>query len=246
MNKWIILIAMISLMGLVSPVASGEVYLDYDFPEGVSWQTGGFEVYDIIVRGEIAGQGKVSYSSIEMMNEDAYRVEWEQSWASSETETTQINLDVKMRASDLKAHMSSLITTIGDREWRFEGNYTGQSLEFISYFPGEDEPGDASMMISSRFHDADLLPFLLRNIPFVQGNFVTLSIVDVASHSFMTPIPRVIGTEIVETSNTQYDCWIVSWSIGGETYQAWYSRNDKHYLVKIRYPDRELLLNYHS
>jgi len=246
MKRWLILLITLVMVTAMAPGARSEVFLDYDFPEGVVWQIGGFEVYDIMVRGEPVGTSRIEYSTMEMANEEAYRVEWFQEWTSGENETTTIDIDVKMRASDLKAHMARRTYTVGENEWRFEGNYTGNNLEFLSYYPGEETANQASIMRSTKFHDADLVPFILRNIPFVDGNIVTFSVIDVAQHSFVTPIPRIVGSEIVETTNTQYDCWIVNWSVGMESYTAWYSKNEKHYLVKVRYSDREIVLNHHS
>jgi hypothetical protein len=55
-----------------------------------------------------------------------------------------------------------------------------------------------------------------------------------------------MGSEIVETANTQYDCWVVTVSLGSEGFTAFYSKTDNNFLVKVRYNDRELVLNHHS
>jgi len=246
MKRWLMTLSAISILAFVSPGARSEVFLDYDFPDGVVWQIGGFEVYDVMVRGEVAGTSRIDYSSLEMADARAYRIEWHQEWSSDENETTTVDVDVKMRASDLKALMASRVYKVGDEEWRFEGNYTSENLSFLSYPPGEAEPSEAILMRTTRFHDADIVPFILRNIPFADDNIVTFSVVDVSQHSFVTPIPRIVGSEIVETANTQYDCWIVNWSVGRVSYTAWYSKNDKHYLVKVHLPERDLVLNHHG
>jgi len=246
MKHWLKALVPVVLLLAQSSGARSEVYMDYDFPDGVNWRIGGFEAYDVMQRGEVVGEAKVQYSQITMMDQPTYRLEWTQSWASGENETTTIDVDVKMLASSLKALMSSRIVNVGDQEWRFEGNYTGQSLQFGAYYPGEAEREESSLTRGGRFCDADALPFLLRNIPFEEGNFVTMTVVDVSTHSFVTPIASVAGTEIVETANTQYDCWVVSVSLGSEGFTAWYSKNESHYLVRIRYADRDIVLNHHS
>lgn len=245
MKNRIIFLSLIALIFLC-PVARGEVFMDYDFAQGLVWQVGGFEAYDIIQRGEVIGEARVDYSSLEMLDEDAIRLEWAQSWVDSDDESMEIDIDVKMHADDLKALMATHLLTIGEEEWTFEGNYTGESLVFGSYYPGEAERREASLTRGGRFADADVLPFLLRNIPFEDGNFVTLTVVDVRTQSFVTPIASVMGSELVETSNTQYDCWVVNVSLGNNGFTAWYSKTENHYLVKIRYSDRDIVLNHHS
>jgi hypothetical protein len=71
-------------------------------------------------------------------------------------------------------------------------------------------------------------------------------VVNVSQHRFITPIAKITGSEVVETSTTQYDCWTVAVTIGTEAFTAWYSKNDEHYLVRIRYSDRDIVLNHHS
>lgn len=245
MKRAAIILFILGILVLSTQPASSEVYTDYDFPE-VVWQIGGFEVYDVMQRGEVVGESRIEYSEITMLDEPAYRLVWNQSWQSGEEETTEIQSDVKMRASNLKALMSSRTVRIGDEEWRFEGNYTGRTLEFGAYYPGEAQREEASLTRGGNYHDADILPFLLRNIPFEEGNFVTISVVDVETHSFVTPIAQVAGSEIVETANTQYDCWVVNVSMGMNGFTAWYSKSEEHYLVQIRYSDRDIVLNHHS
>ncbi len=245
-KRLIILTGILAIVALSSPSAMSEVYMDYDFADGVTWKIGGFEVYDIYQRGEAVGESRVDYSQLTMLDQPAYRVEWTQSWTDENEETTLVEVDVKMLASNLHALMASRKVVIGEEEWSFEGNYTGHSLEFGSYYPGEAEREEASLTRGGRYHDADILPFLLRNMPFEDGNFLTLSVVDVSMHSFVTPIAKVQGSELVETANTQYDCWVVNVSMGTEGFTAWYSKTDDHYLVKIRYTDREIVLNHHS
>ena len=245
MKRLAILTMILASLALTAQPAISDVYTDYDFPDGVYWQIGGFEVYDIMQRGEVIGEAQVDYSQITMLDEPAYRVTWTQSWTVDE-QTTEFTSDVKLRAPDLKALMSSRTIVVGEEEWRFEGNYTGQSLEFGAYYPGEPQREEASLSRGGNFSDADVLPFLFRNIPFEDGNFVTLSVVDVETHSFVTPIAQVVGSELVETENTQYDCWVVNVSMGMSGFTAWYSKSDKHYLVQIRYSDRDIVLNHHS
>jgi len=246
MKRYVNLLMILLLVGFLAPRAQSEVYMDYEFPDTVLWQIGGFEVYDVMQRGAVVGESTVGYSKMEMLNEPAYRIEWTQSWTTAEGEKNEISADVKMRSSDLKALMATSVLKIGDEEWRYEGNYTGQTLEFGTYYPGKAQREEASLTRSGRYHDMDILPFLLRNIPFEEGNFITLTVVDVSTHSFITPIASVVGSEIVETATTQYDCWVVNVSVGIEGFTAWYAKNDQHFLVKIRYNDRELVLNHHS
>jgi len=246
MKCWTFLLVLLILVCSVSPQARSDVFMDYDFTDGLVWQIGGFEVYDVMQRGEIVGEARIEYSGLTMMDQPAVRVEWTESWTDEDGETTIIDTDVKMIQSDLKALMSTHVRTIGEDEWRFEGNYTGETLVFGAYYPGEAQREEASLSRGGRFCDTDILPFLLRNIPFDDGNFVTLTTVDVKSHSFITPIASVMGSEIVETANTQYDCWVVNISLGSDGFTAYYSKTDTHFLVKVRYNDRELVLNHHS
>lgn len=234
------------LLVTISPRADSEVYMDYEFPDGVVWVQGSFEAYDILQRGEIVGEARVDYGQLTMMDEPAIRIEWDQSWTDTDGVENSFSSDSKMRSSDLRALMSTLAVTVGDEEWQYEGNYTGDTLLFGAYFPGVAERNEATLSRGGRFCDADALPFLLRNIPFEEGVFVTLMVVDVTNHRFVTPIAKVTGSEIVETANTQYDCWTVSVTLGSVGFTAWYSKNDMHYLVRLRYADRDMLLNHHS
>ena len=52
MKRLIIFSVIFSLMVISSPQAIGEVYMDFDFADGVVWHPGGFESYDILIRGE--------------------------------------------------------------------------------------------------------------------------------------------------------------------------------------------------
>lgn len=246
MKRLIVFGVIFSLMVFNSPQAIGEVYMDFDFADGVLWHRGGFESYDILMRGEKVGTARVDYSQMTMLDATAYRVEWEQTWTDLDGTENHITSDSKMRASDLKVYMSTRIVTIDEDEWRFEGNYTGDSLVFGAYLPGVTNRQESSLTRSGRYCDADILPFLLRNIPYEIGNFITLMVVDVQTHSFITPIAKVTGSEIVETANTQYDCWVVTASLGRDAFTAWYSKNEEHYLVRIRFADRDIVLNHHS
>jgi hypothetical protein len=246
MKRVLITISVITILCLLSPGARSEVYMDYQFPDGINWAIGGFETYDIILRGEVIGEARIDYHNLTMMDANAFKLEWNQSWTNEDGTTSSVNTDSRMRASDFKSYMVTRIETVGDEEWRFEGNYTGENLQFGAYYPGEAERVESNLTRSGRFCDLDILPFILRNIPFEEGNFVTLNAIDVSTHSFVTPIATVSGSEIVETTNTQYDCWAVNVSLGNNGFTAWYSKNDKHYLVKIRYNDREVVLNHHS
>jgi hypothetical protein len=220
--------------------------MDYNFPDGIVWEAGNFETYDILQRNEVVGEARVDYSQLTMMDESAFRIEWEQSWTDLEESEHSIVSDSKMRASDLRAFMSTLTVNVGSEEWKYEGNYVGDNLIFGSYFPGVAEREETTLSRGGMFCDADALPFILRNIPFAEGNFVTLTVVNVSQHRFITPIAKITGSEVVETSTTQYDCWTVAVTIGTEAFTAWYSKNDEHYLVRIRYSDRDIVLNHHS
>ena len=245
--KRIILLGMaLCLLIAVSPRADSEVYMDYEFPEGIVWTAGNFEAYDILQRGEVVGQARIDYSQMTMADEPAFRIEWEQNWTDMGGIENSVSLDAKMRASDLRAYMSTLVIRNNDDEWQYEGNYTGNDIIFGVYYPDDAEREESSLPRGGRFCDSNALPFLLRNIPFEEGNFVTLTVVDVSSHRFVTPIAKVTGSEIVETANTQYDCWTVSVTLGEAGFTAWYSKNDKHYLVRVRYSDRDIVLNHHS
>lgn len=230
---------------LPCPPARSEVFMEYDFSGGVVWQIGGFEVYDVMQRGEVVGEAKVEYKQITMLDQPAYRVIWNESWTDGETSYS-ISVDSKMLARNLGVLMATHTETVGDEEWKYEGNYTGGNLVIGFYLPGDPERHERSMNRTGRYCDFDLLPFLLRNIPFAERNFVTLTVVDIVGQTFFTPIATVAGSEIIETRNTQYDCWVVNVSLPAGGFTAWYSKSDKHYLVKVRYSDRELLLNHHS
>jgi len=246
MNRLFLLPLLLTGLLVMVPASHSEIFTDFDFSGESVWQVGGFEVYDVMVRGEIVGEGKVEYSELTMMDAPAIRVEWLESWTDDAGVTTEVTYDVKQRADDMHVWMSTRTLKVGEEEWRFEGNYTGQNLQFVYYYPDEEEAQEASLSRSGRYHDMDILPFLLRNIIFEESNFFTLTVVDVANRSFMTPIARVTGSEIVETANTQYDCWVVNISLGMDSITAYYSKNEKHYLVKVRYSDREIVLNHHS
>ena len=248
MRRLYALLAIVGLLAAFAPKAQSEVYMDYDFPDGVVWRIGGFEVYDVVQRGEVVGEARIEYSQITMLDQPAYRLRWLESWTEGEeaAKTHEVEVDTKMAAGDLRAHMAMRIERIGEEEWRFEGNYTGENQTIGSYYPDDPERYEFSVARKSRFHDADILPFLLRNIPFEEGNFVTLSVLDISTQSFFTPIANVTGSEIVETSKTQYDCWTVNVSTVMGGFTAWYSKSDPHYLVRIRYPDRDIVLDHHS
>ncbi|MCX6647488.1 MAG: hypothetical protein NTY09_14175 [bacterium] len=245
--KRIVFIAMALCLSIViSPRASSTVYMDYEFPDGVVWTAGNFETYDILMRNEVVGESRVDYSQMTMMDEPAYRIEWDQTWTDLDGAVNSVSSDSKMRAGNLRVLISTLAIKVNDEEWQYEGNYTGNDLLFGAYLPGVAERQESSLSRGGLFCDADALPFLLRNIPFEEGNFTTLTVVDVSSHRFITPIAKVTGSEIVETSTTQYDCWTVAVTLGNTAFTAWYSKNDKHYLVRLRYSDRDLVLNHHS
>ncbi len=245
MRRLSLLVAVIGMLVFFSPVARSEVYMDYDFAEGIVWQVGGFEVYDVIIRGEVVGEARVDYSQLTMLDQPAIRLEWSETWVNGD-ETNEILIDTKMIVSDLRAVLVSRTERIDDDEWVYDGNYSGNDLAIGYYLPGESERQEYRINRSGRILDEGVLPFLLRNIPFDDGNFATLTVLDPTTQSFFTPIVIVSASEIVETSATQYDCWAVNVSTPSGGFTAWYSKTDQHYLVKIRYSDREIVLNYHS
>jgi hypothetical protein len=233
------------LLGIVSFPASSEVFMDYDFPNGVVWQIGGFEVYDILQAGNVVGEARIDYSSITMLDQPAYRVKWTETWT-QDGKANEFSVDTKMLASGLAAVMSTHIEKVDDQVWRYEGNYSGDNITIKAYVPGEEEARDHSMNRMGNYADFDILPFILRNMPFAERNFVTLTVIDIVNRSFFTPIAQVTGSEIVETSSTQYDCWVVSVSHPNGSLRAYYSKNDKHYLIKVEFGDKEIVLNHHS
>jgi hypothetical protein len=245
MHRFLRLLLLIPLVCLLAAPARSEVFMDYTFPDGVLWDVGGFEVYDILQRGEIVGTARVDYSEITMMDQPAYRLRWTQSWtaADKEYETT---IDSKMLGADLSVVMSNRSDQVGDEETRYEGNFSGENLTIGIYFPDDAERYEYSMNRTGDYRDAGILPFLFRNIPFADRNFVTFTVIDLVSQSFYTPIATVTGSEVVETPTTQYDCWVVGISRPEGGLTAWYSKSDNHYLVKIRDGDREIVLNHHS
>jgi len=245
MKKISLFAFLIVLLGLSSAPVQAEVFMDYSFPNGVVWQIAGFEVYDILQRGENIGQARVDYKQITMLDQPAYRVIWHQSWT-EEGSTYQIDVDSKMLKSGLAVLMSTHSEKVGDQEWRYEGNYTGENMSIGAYYPGDPQRYEYAMNRTGRYADADILPFLFRNIPFAERNFVTFTTIDISSQTFFTPIAMVTGSEVVDTGATQYDCWVANVSSPSGGFTAWYSKSDKHYLVKVRYGDRELVLNHHS
>jgi len=219
--------------------------MDYRFPDGVVWQIGGFEVYDILRAGEVVGQAKVEYKSITMLDQPAYRVQWKESWVQDEVEHV-ISVDSKMLAKDLSMVMTTHTNKRGEDEWRYECNSSGGRIVVGYYGPGEAVAEEYSINKLGYYADAGLLPFLLRNIPFAERNYVTFRVFDVVDQTSYTPIASVTGEQVVETSATQYDCWVVNVSLPGGSFTAWYSKSPQHYLVKVRYSDREIVLNHHS
>jgi hypothetical protein len=157
-----------------------------------------------------------------------------------------VDVDTNMLKKDLSVLMATHIQKINNQTWQYKNNCTGTDRTFESYGPGDTVPQEQPMNWTGRYVDAELLPFLYRNIPYADRNFITLTALDVAQQSFYTPIATVTGSEVVETKSAQYDCWVVSVSLSSSSFTAWYSKTDKHYLVKVRYPDRELVLNHHS
>ncbi|HEX9744014.1 MAG TPA: hypothetical protein VGB30_01170 [bacterium] len=244
-NFKLILPVVAFLLLLFCPRANSKVYMDYDFSGDLVWQMGHFEVYDIIERGVVIGEARVEYSELTMLDDVAYRLEWEETWTEEDQEYNVIQ-DVKFAGSDLRALMCSRVERTGDKEWRYEGNYSGDNMTIQAYYPDQPDRYDYAISRSIRFSDSDMVPILLRNIPFEPENFVTFTVMDIKSHSLYTPIVKVTGTEVVETANTQYDCWVVNVSTSTSGYTAWYSRSDQHYLIKIRYNDRDFVLNHHS
>lgn len=237
---------LILLLVFVSQPARSEVMMDYNFPNGVLWSIGGFEVYDILQRGEPIGQGRIDYRKTTMLEQPAYRAHWVQTWK-SEGSTYTNDVDTKMLSKDLSVVSTTYKEKVNDQEWRYEGNYTGDAMVIGYYLPGDSTRYERSMNRKGKYCDVDILPFLLRNVPFAERNIVTLNCIDVMRQTFYTPIATITGSEVVETPTTQYDCWVVNIGLpNDEKVTAWYSKSDKHYLVKARYFDHELVLNRHS
>lgn len=246
MKRWIMLAVIVGMIGFLSPVARTEVYMDFDFPDGIVWQVGGFEVYDVMQRGQVIGQARVEYSPLTMLDQPAVRFTWNETWTDENDIEHETQIDTKMLQSNLRAVLSSRIEIIDSEEWIYEGNFSGDNLAVGYYLPGEAERQEYSVNRPGRILDAAVLPFLLRNIPFEQGNFVTMTVLDTSRQQFFTPIATVSGSQLVQTLATQYDCWTVDVSTPTGGFTAWYTKSDKHYLVRIRYADREIVLNHHS
>ena len=232
-------------LAFVQTPARSEVFMDYQFPDGNIWHIGGFEIYDVMLRGEVIGEARIDYKSLTMQDAPAYRLQWSENWTSG-NDVHDLSYDVKLSSAGLHALLSSKIENINGEEWRYEGNYSGENMTIESYYPDNPDVFEYSISKAFQFSDADALPFIIRNIPFDENNFVSFRVMDLSSAMTFTPIIKIMGTEIVETSQTQYDCWRVEVSAAVGGFTAWYSRTDDHYLVKIRYPDREMVLNHHS
>lgn len=238
-------LAIFSFVILAALPAVGKVYMDYKFTDGNVWRVGGFEVYDLIQNGQVVGKAKIEYKRITMLNKPAYRLIWSESWK-DENGTYQNDVDTKMLADGLRVLMSTRIEKSGAGEWRYDGNYTGDVITVNVFEPGSPEPREHKLNRKGHYYDVDVLPFILRNIPFEDRNIITLSVVDTTSQTFYTPIAKITGNEVVETSKTQYDCWVVSVSLPSGGFKAWYSKTAQRYLVKLQLGDREILLNHHS
>jgi hypothetical protein len=246
MKRWLSSVAVFGILIMLAPAVRSEVYMDYDFSGGLVWQVGGFEVYDIMVRGEVAGQARVDYGQLTMLDQPAIRLTWNESWTDAQGVSASTDVDTKMLASDLTALLTSRKDTVGDDEWIYEGNFAGEDLTIGYYLPGEAERQEYVVNRPGRILDASILPLILRNIPFENNNFVTLTVLDTTTQKFFTPIIKINGSELVQTSSTQYDCWTVSVSTNRGGFTAWYTKTEKHYLIRIRYSDREIVLNHHS
>ncbi|MFH1676669.1 MAG: DUF3108 domain-containing protein, partial [bacterium] len=234
MKRIFISILAIVFLGILSPGAHTEVFTDYNFPNGVLWQIGGFEKYDILQRGLVVGEATIKYRKLEMLDQPAYRLEWTEKWTDTNGIVYDISQDTKLASSDLRVLMATRIENVGGKEWRYEGNYTGGNLSIGFFVPDDAERHEFNVARSTSFSDADVLPFLFRNIPLTDGNFVTFTVLDLGTQTFFTPIGNVKGSEIVETAKTQYDCWVVSVSTQSGGFTAYYSKSDRHYLVKVK------------
>jgi hypothetical protein len=245
MNRIFQLSIVIGLLMLLVQPARTEVLMDYKFQKKSTWAIGGFETYDIIVRGAIVGFARVDYSKITMMDQPANRVVFNQTWTDAGIANT-IEIDSKMLVDGLYVVMSTHTEKVGTDVWRYEGNYTGKKMTFNAYLPGDPDVHEYGMNKTKSYVDVDILPFALRNIPFADRTFITFSTVDLSHQNSYTPIASVNGSETVDTGQAQYDCWIVNVSLPTGGYTAWYSKTDKHYLVKLHYNDRDLVLHRHS
>ena len=240
----------ILILLLLIPVSSarskaGNVFQDYAFPNGVVWNIGGYDSYDVVMRDNVVGVARADYREVDISGQDGYRIHWVQDWTGNGS-TFNIDIDTRMLQKDLSVQMTTHIETINGKIWQYTGNFTGKDMSIGAYFPDDPVHHEYNLNRTERYCDADILLFLMRNIPFAEGNFITLTTIDVAQQAFYTPIAKVTGSETIETRRAQYDCWVVDISLPKGNITAWYSKSDTHTLIKARFPDRELLFNHHS
>jgi hypothetical protein len=82
------------------------------------------------------------------------------------------------------------------------------------------------------FYASEALPYMLRNINFVEGDYYKFDLLAVESMHFQSAIIEVVGEEIVEVPSGVYDCWKVEIRMAGVTYEAWYAKKQPQFLIK--------------
>jgi hypothetical protein len=227
------------LVGAGSIPAAGKVYITYDFPNMV-WkelEKQGFAVFD---RGEEIGEADVWIKEIEFLDQSAYMVEYIETSGEYKERTV-----AKVTGIGLKPLAVTKRIEIGEDIWYYEGNYTGGQLVVSYTTPQNPYKETMSMTSGIFFYPAEILPFMLRNLVFVEGDIYTFTLLGVETMHLQSAIVEVRGEEIVEVPSGIYDCWKVEIRVGTTKYEAWYSKKQPQFLIKY-YFGKEMGMKNHT
>jgi hypothetical protein len=240
LRKVIFITTLVAILAVAQLPAGAKVYnMNYDFPN-VVWQDLEKQGFSITDRGTEVGSADMWIKEIEYFDQTAYMLEYIEDSNNYKERTV-----VKVSGIGFQPLSVTKRIEIGDDVWYYEGNFTGDKI-VVSYTTPENQfKQQMSMPLSMKFFSAEVLPYMLRNLKFEEGDIYSFIVFGVEDRHLQSAIVEVTGDEIVEVPSGVYDCWKVEIRMGGFTYEAWYSKKPPQFLIKY-YFGKEMGMKNHT
>jgi hypothetical protein len=190
---------------------------------------------------EMNGEASISIRKIKQLDMDVLLVRYD----GTEGKTGKEKWEAKLKYSDLTPVTFDRTLDQGENSMQVNGSFSGETITINLRSTGQD-PREILFSRGSKFHLSMMVPYLLRNIDCVTGDWYTFNMLVVEDGRFTTPIIQIKEKEVIECPAGLYDCWKVSIKIGENQHWAWYSVKEPHYLIRYQYPDKELVMKRHS
>jgi len=229
---------LIALLAAALP-ALGGVFSSYEFKSD-SWPVNERVDYKIQALEEKAsGTTSISIRKITQMDTDMFLVRYEGKEGNEKDKW-----EVKLKKADLMPVSYEETIQKKDATSTYSGAFHGKEMTLTSRSSGA-QPKQMLLSRGGKYYLSMVMPYLLRSLNYKTGDYYTFHMLIIKDGSFTTPIIQVKEKEVLEVPAGIYECWKLNIKIGSEQNYGWYSVKPPHFLVKYRYPDKELIMVKH-